>query len=108
MTLLNQYVKAVRMYLPKGPQQEDILSELSEHLQSRIDEEEDALGRPLTEVEQEALLSQHGNPERFPGLAIDWAGAVPAHSRGRTGTGCRPSLVSSLTVRRWCCSIHLR
>jgi hypothetical protein len=62
MTLLNQYVKAVRMYLPKGPQQEDILSELSEHLQSRIDEEEDALGRPLTEVEQEALLSQHGNP----------------------------------------------
>jgi hypothetical protein len=48
--------------LPKGPQQEDILSELSEHLQSRIDEEEDALGRPLTEVEQEALLSQHGNP----------------------------------------------
>ena len=62
MTLLNQYVNAVRMYLPKGPQQEDILSELSEYLQSRIDEEEDALGRPLTEVEQEALLTRHGNP----------------------------------------------
>ena len=62
MTLLNQYVNAVRMYLPKGPQQEDILSELSEHLQSRIDEEEEALGRPLTEVEQEAMLTRHGNP----------------------------------------------
>ena len=30
------------------------------------------------------------------------------HSRVRTGTGCRRSLVSSLTVRRSCCSIHLR
>ena len=38
MTLLNHYVNAVRMYLPKGPQQEDILSELSEHLQSKMDE----------------------------------------------------------------------
>jgi hypothetical protein len=62
MTLLNRYVNAVRMYLPKGPQQEDILSELTEHLQSRIDEEEEALGRPLTEVEQEAMLTRHGNP----------------------------------------------
>jgi len=62
MTLLKQYVNAVRMYLPKGPQQDDILSELSEHLQSKMDEEEEALGRPLTEVEQEALLTQHGNP----------------------------------------------
>jgi hypothetical protein len=62
MTLLKQYVNAVRMYLPKGPQQDDTLSELSEHLQSKMDEEEKALGRPLTEVEQEALLTQHGNP----------------------------------------------
>src|SRR5262249_30523346 len=62
MTLLKHYVSAVRMYMPKGPQQEDILSELSEHLQSMIDEEEDALGRPLTEVEQEALLTRFGNP----------------------------------------------
>jgi hypothetical protein len=62
MTLLKPYVNAVRMYLPKGPQQEDILSELSEHLQSRMDEGEEALGRPLTEVEQEALLTRFGNP----------------------------------------------
>src|SRR5262249_24302345 len=62
MTLLKHYVSAVRMYMPKGPQQEDILSELSEHLQSMIDEEEDALGRPLSEVEQEALLTRFGNP----------------------------------------------
>jgi hypothetical protein len=62
MTLLKHYVNAVRMYLPKGPQQDDILSELSEHLQSKMDEGEERLGRPLTEVEQEALLTQHGNP----------------------------------------------
>jgi hypothetical protein len=62
MTLLDQYVKAVRMYLRTGPEQEDILSELSEHLQSKLDEEEAALGRPLTELEQEAILTRHGNP----------------------------------------------
>jgi len=62
MSLLKQYVNAVRMYLPRGSQQEDILSELAEHLQSMIDEHEEALGRPLTEVEQEALLTRHGNP----------------------------------------------
>jgi len=62
MTLLKHYVNAVRMYLPNGSQQEDILSELTEHLQSALDEEEERLGRPLTEVEQEALLTRHGNP----------------------------------------------
>jgi hypothetical protein len=62
MTLLDHYVNAVRMYLPKGPQQEDILSELREHLQSKLDDEEERLGRPVTEVEQEALLTRHGNP----------------------------------------------
>jgi hypothetical protein len=62
MTLLDHYVKAVRMYLRTGPEQEDILSELSEHLQSKLDEEEAALGRPLTELEQEAILTRHGNP----------------------------------------------
>jgi hypothetical protein len=62
MTLLDHYVNAVRMYLPKGPQQEDILSELREHLQSKLDDEEELLDRPLTEVEQEALLTRHGNP----------------------------------------------
>jgi hypothetical protein len=60
--LLDQYVNAVRIYLHTGRQQEDILSELSELLQSKLDEEEDALGRPLTELEQEAILTRHGNP----------------------------------------------
>jgi hypothetical protein len=80
MTLLKHYVSAVRMYLPKGPQQEDILSELSEHLQSMIDDEAETLGRPLTEVEQEALLTRFGNPaivaERYGGprrsVAFGW------------------------------------
>lgn len=62
MSLLTQYVNAVRMYLPRGSQQEDILSELAEHLQSKIDEQEEAVGRSLTEVEQEAILTSHGNP----------------------------------------------
>lgn len=62
MTLLDHYIKAVRMYLPKGPEQNDIIRELAEHLQSKIEEREAAMGRLLTEVEQEALLTKHGNP----------------------------------------------
>ncbi len=62
MTLLDHYLRAVRMYLPKGRQQDDIISELAEHLDSKMEERTDALGRPLTEVEQEDVLMEHGNP----------------------------------------------
>jgi len=80
MTLLEHYLEAVRMYLPKGTQQDDIISELSEHLQSTLDEKEVELGRPLTELEQEALLAKHGNPMMVAGrygakqrsIALGW------------------------------------
>jgi len=62
MTLLEHYLKAVRLYLPRGASQGDIINELSELLQSTMDEKEEALGRPLTEEEQEAILTKHGNP----------------------------------------------
>ena len=62
MPLLETYLKAIRRYLPSGPQQEDVLSELAEHLQSKIEEREASLGRRLTEVEQVALLKEYGNP----------------------------------------------
>ncbi len=61
MELLNSYLKAVRMYLPKA-QREDIIRELSENLLSQMEEKEAALGRPLTEDEEEAILFKHGDP----------------------------------------------
>ncbi len=61
MTLLAQYLKTVRMYLP-ARQRDDILRELEENLRSQLEEQEAALGRPLTEPEQRELLLAHGNP----------------------------------------------
>src|SRR5262245_7856834 len=62
MNLLDHYIRAVRVYLPRGPQQADILNELRDHLQTRLDERSDEIGRPLTEIEQEAVLAEHGDP----------------------------------------------
>jgi hypothetical protein len=62
MPLLDHYLRAVRLYLPKGRQQDDIIEEIAEHLTATIEEEEARLGRPLTEVEEEALLTRHGGP----------------------------------------------
>jgi hypothetical protein len=62
MPLLDHYLRAVRLYLPKGPQQDDIIEEIAGNLTAAIEEEESRLGRPLTEVEEEALLTRHGGP----------------------------------------------
>jgi hypothetical protein len=62
MTLLDQYLRAVSVYLPTGPERDDILIELSEHLQSRLDERQASQGRPLTELEAAAVLAEHGDP----------------------------------------------
>lgn len=61
MTLLEKYLKSVKMFLPRE-QRKDILDELSENLLSKIEEREAKLGRTLTELEQEALLRDHGDP----------------------------------------------
>lgn len=62
MSLLDHYLRAVRLYLPKRAPQDDILLELSEHLRARLEDREAELGRPLTELEQETLLAGHGSP----------------------------------------------
>jgi hypothetical protein len=62
MTFIEHYLKAVRMYLPAGPKTDDIIVELSEHLQSKMEEREGDLGRPLTDEEQGDLLTAYGNP----------------------------------------------
>lgn len=62
MSLLDQYVKAVRMYLPRGAEADDIARELAESLQSKMDDRAAELGRPLDDLEQEAVLAHHGNP----------------------------------------------
>jgi len=61
MELLDQYLKTIKPFLPKG-QQDDIIRELSENLLSQMEDREAELGRPLTQAEQEAILQQHGNP----------------------------------------------
>jgi len=65
MNLLDRYVHNVRTYLPKSlpeTQRDDIVNELSENIQARMDDREAELGRPLTEDEQEAILHEYGHP----------------------------------------------
>jgi hypothetical protein len=61
MRLLTVYLAAVGNYL-HGRQRKDILRELEENLRSRLEDQEEELGRPLTEREQQALLLEHGTP----------------------------------------------
>lgn len=61
MELIEQYVQAVKQYLPEG-QQNDIARELAENLRAQMDDRAEAAGRALTEAEQEAILKQMGNP----------------------------------------------
>jgi len=61
MKLLKNYLKAVKWYLPRG-QKDDIINELGENLLSRMEETEARLGRPLTELEQAAILREQGEP----------------------------------------------
>jgi hypothetical protein len=61
MDLVDSYLRAVAKALPQE-QREDILGELSEDIRSEIEDRQKALGRPLTEDEQESLLKQRGNP----------------------------------------------
>jgi hypothetical protein len=61
MKLLEKYLKSVKMYLPRE-QREDIINELSENLLSKIEDKEAELGRSLTELEQETILREHGEP----------------------------------------------
>ncbi len=61
MELLDRYLHAVGFWLPRNERQ-DIVRELSEDIQSQIDEEEAARGRPLGEDDVEAILRRYGHP----------------------------------------------
>ncbi|MGO8735743.1 MAG: HAAS signaling domain-containing protein, partial [Terriglobia bacterium] len=61
MELVDRYLQEVRFWLPKA-QQEDIVAELSEDIQSQIEEKEAGLGRKLNEAEVEGILQRWGNP----------------------------------------------
>ena len=61
MELLDRYLASVRSALPEA-QCDDIIQELREDLQSRIEDRESGLGRSLTSEEVRAMLQQHGHP----------------------------------------------
>jgi hypothetical protein len=61
MTLTERYLKAVAAQLPKASR-EDIIAELSDAIQTRMEEREEQLGRPLTEADEEAVLREFGHP----------------------------------------------
>jgi hypothetical protein len=61
MSLLERYLLALRPLLPQQGR-EDILRELSDNILSQMEEKQEELGRPLTEVEQAEVLKRHGHP----------------------------------------------
>lgn len=61
MTLTERYLKAVAAQLPKATR-EDIIAELSDAIQTRMEKREEQLGRPLTEADEEAVLREFGHP----------------------------------------------
>jgi hypothetical protein len=64
--LIDRYLQSVKLALPKA-QQNDVIRELTDEILSQIEEKEAALGRPLTEEEQVALLKQLGHPLMLAG-----------------------------------------
>lgn len=61
MDIIDRYLNAVAAQLPQD-QRADIVAELRDMILSRFEEKEAALGRPLTETEQEEILREIGHP----------------------------------------------
>ena len=61
MQLIERYIEAVKFWLPKA-QQEDIAAELHTNILAQAEDREAALGRPLQEDEEVAILKQLGPP----------------------------------------------
>jgi hypothetical protein len=61
MELLDRYLHALKMYLPKA-QQHDIVAELSDSILSDVEEQEALLGRTLNRAEEVAVLKRYGHP----------------------------------------------
>lgn len=61
MDMIDRYLNAVAAQLPQD-ERADITAELRDLILSRFEAKEEALGRPLTEDEQEAILREIGHP----------------------------------------------
>jgi len=61
MSLLENYLHALSWALPRA-KADDILAELRDVLTVRVEDREEALGRPLTDAEISALLKEFGHP----------------------------------------------
>ena len=61
MTFLDDYIKTIRMFLPRG-QRDDIARELREEIESQAVDKEAELGRPLTDEEAATIIGQYGHP----------------------------------------------
>ncbi len=61
MQLIDGYLQEVKRFLP-ADQRDDIIKELSANIFAEIEDREAALGRPLTEDEQIAMLQHQGSP----------------------------------------------
>lgn len=62
MKLLDRYLYEVRRYLPAA-QQDDIIAEISDAIQSEFEEREAQLGRPLTDAEAAEIVKAFGHPK---------------------------------------------
>lgn len=67
MDMLSRYLYAVYQDLPKKSAREDIIAEIADDLQSQIDEREAAVGRPLTDDEEAAIIKAYGHPRLVAG-----------------------------------------
>ena len=61
MDLIERYLSAIRHNLP-ARNADDIVAELRDALASRIEDREEALGRPLDDQEVQALIKDFGHP----------------------------------------------
>lgn len=61
MDMIDRYLAAVAAQLPQD-ERDDIVAELRDLILSRFEAKEEALGRPLTEAEQEEILREIGHP----------------------------------------------
>ena len=87
MELIDRYLQSVKWMLPLK-QRDDVIRELSDEILSQVEEKETALGRPLTEDEQVALLKQLGHPCCWPPATASSAiSSIPRSSRF-TGWSC--------------------
>ncbi len=95
-TLVDRYLRAVKEQLPRA-QQDDVIAELTENLRAQIEDAEGALGRPLADDEEAAILKRFGNPMV---VAARYRGDTRSVSFGRQliGPELFPTYLKVLTV----------